>query len=137
MTFTPATPDRLPAHLFQLAFALLMTHELDAVARHEWRVLPLTRFFSDEVGFIVFVAAHVPVIWLLTAQLWGPAARRREVLRALFCAFCVIHVGLHWLFRNDPAYEFQSMLSESLIWGAGAAGAAFLVAAWRRGRGRT
>ena len=33
----------------------LFTHELDAMLNHEWRVLPLTSWLSDEIGMIVFV----------------------------------------------------------------------------------
>jgi hypothetical protein len=67
--------------LFLLAFALMMTHELDAVARLEWRVLPVTSWMPDDVGFHVFVAAHVPLVLVLVHWAWllaAAAGRRRS-----------------------------------------------------------
>ncbi|WP_029041038.1 DUF6713 family protein [Cucumibacter marinus] len=115
--------------VFTLSVALIVTHEIDAVARHEWRVLPLTAFLPEKAGFAVFVLAHVPLIWL---ALWGgyhAEAGTAALSRLLIAGSCVVHVGLHFIYRKHPAYEFDNPLSQSLIWGAGAAGAAYLAGA--------
>lgn len=112
--------------IFGLTFGLLATHELDAMRWHEWRVLPMTRFFPDEIGMMVFVLAHVPLFAWLVHVCWTQQANKRLFARRLFAGFCIVHVGLHWLFRNDPAYEFTGLLSNGLILGAGLAGALFL-----------
>lgn len=112
--------------VFTLSLTLIVTHEIDAVARHEWRVLPLTAFLPEKTGFAVFVLAHVPLIWLV---LWGgyhADAGTAALSRLLIAGFCVVHVGLHILYRKHPAYAFDNPLSQSLIWGAGLAGAAYL-----------
>ena len=114
--------------LFLLAFALMRTHELDAVARMEWRVLPLTSWMPDDLGFPVFVAAHVPLVIAILHWAFRAGALAGERLRFWFCLFCVVHVGLHWLFRDHPEYRFNNPFSNGLIWGCGAAGLARLVA---------
>jgi hypothetical protein len=115
--------------LFLLAFALMMTHELDAVARLEWRVLPMTSWMPDDVGFHVFVAAHVPLVLALVHWAWRAGEVAGERLRFWFCAFCVVHVGLHWVFKAHPEYRFNNLFSNALIWGCGLAGLAWLLAA--------
>jgi hypothetical protein len=112
--------------VFSLTFGLLATHELDAMRWHEWRVLPVTRFFPDDIGMMVFVLAHVPLFSWLAHVCWAQVASKRLLARRIFAGFCIVHVGLHWLFRNDPAYEFTGWLSNGLILGAGLAGALFL-----------
>jgi hypothetical protein len=90
---------------------------------HEWRVLPLTSFLPEKTGEAVFLWAHVPAVVLLPwivrlgAQSWAAAA---------LSGFAVLHIGLHWLFRNHPAYEFNSRTSHLLILLPGLAGAAHL-----------
>lgn len=107
------------AYLLTLAF--LFTHEIDAAFWHEWRVLPLTSFLSDDVGREVFVWLHVPLFFAILA------CGDREGLRTGVAAFAMVHVGLHWLFRNHPAYEFNNPSSWLLILAAGFFGAAYLV----------
>ena len=110
--------------------AFLFTHEIDAAFRHEWRVLPITSFLPDELGREVFIWAHVP----LFAGILHASDNQR--LRIGLAAFCVIHVGLHWIFRNHPAYEFNNASSWGLILAAGVFGVAFLIVLWLEKRGR-
>lgn len=108
-------------HVYTLMVAFFLTHEVDAALRHEWRVLPLTSFLPDAIGREVFLWGHVPIF---AAVFWlGDRAGFRRGL----AAFAVMHVGLHWLFRNHPAYEFDNPTSWLLILIPGALGAAYLV----------
>lgn len=120
---------------FRIGFALLLTHELDAVARAEWRVLPMTRWLPDDVGFPVFVLAHVPLfvwlIWLIGHT--DPAVRVRWQI--IVSAFLVVHVVLHLLFSGHRHYDFHGWMSQLLIFGGGAFGAAHLLL-HRRARSR-
>lgn len=113
-----------PDFLYWSAVAAFFTHELDAVRRHEWRVLPLTSFLPDRLGEEVFVWLHVPLFF---AVLWFS---RAEGFRIGLAAFAVLHVGLHWLFRRHPAYEFNNPASWALILLTGALGAAYLATAF-------
>jgi hypothetical protein len=112
--------------VFNVAFGLLTTHELDAMRRHEWRVLPLTSWMSEQVGMDTFILIHVPLFAGLASCCWATEPSRRRLARTLFSGFCVVHVGLHWLLRNHQNYEFRGFLSNGLILGAGGAGTVFL-----------
>lgn len=106
--------------------AAFLTHELDAVKRHEWRVLPFIRALPERVAEQVFIWAHVP---LFLAILWFSQGHHASTFRLGMAAFAAIHVGLHWLFRTHPAYEFNNVSSWSLILLTGVLGAAYLVGA--------
>ncbi len=103
-----------------LTIAFLLTHELDAVLRREWRILPLTSFLSDATGRQVFIWAHVPLVLVV---LWIAAAGPGSVLAIGFCLFAILHIGLHWLFRNHPENRFANPASRLLIWLPGVTGA--------------
>ncbi len=102
-----------------------LTHELDAMKRHEWRVLPLTSFLPDHLGELVFIWAHVPII----AGLFFFGGLDAGSTTALgLSIFGIIHVFLHIAFRNHPHYEFNNLSSWLLIIGTGIFGALHLVA---------
>lgn len=111
--------------LFYSMVAAFISHELDAVKRHEWRVLPITSFLPEKVGEQVFIWAHVP---LLAFLLWGVAGDQDGAARIGLAAFAVVHVGLHVVFRKHPAYEFNNFSSWSLIILTGLLGLGYLVA---------
>lgn len=102
-----------------------VTHELDAVKRHEWRVLPLTSFLPEKIGEQVFIWAHVPLFLLI---LWYSRAGVHKPFAIGVSVFSVIHVFLHWIFRKHPGYEFNNVSSWSLIILTGVLGAAHLLA---------
>lgn len=114
------------AELFYvIMLGFFITHELDAMQRHEWRVLPLTSFLPEETGRRVFLWMHVPLFAVLFYFGAGdPSTRLAQGLSA----FAVVHVGLHWLFRNHPKNEFNNPVSWALIIGAGLGGAGHLAA---------
>ncbi|MEN0041304.1 MAG: DUF6713 family protein [Pseudomonadota bacterium] len=100
--------------------ALILTHELDAMTRREWRLLPVWRNLSDETGRTVFVAAHVPLFFvLLVFGIGDPLTNAAWYLSA----FAIIHVVMHWLLRNHPENRFNTVGSWVLIGGAGVFGA--------------
>jgi hypothetical protein len=109
-----------PTLTYWAMVAAFATHELDAVRRREWRVLPLTRFLPDRVGEEVFVWAHLPL--LLLVLVFSDA----EGFRIGLAAFAVVHVGLHWLFRRHPANEFNNPSSWALILLTGALGGIYI-----------
>jgi hypothetical protein len=113
--------------VFALTFGLLTTHELDAVRCFEWRVLPITRWMPEQIGMTTFIVLHIPLFAWLASVCWHSNAANRHLARQLFSCFAIVHVGLHWLFRNDPNYFFQGWLSNGLIIGAGLAGGVFLL----------
>lgn len=115
--------------VFRLGLSLLLTHELDAVARAEWRVLPLTSFLPDRIGFPVFVLLHVPLFAVLPWWVGHRDPGIRRGARTASSAFLVVHVGLHLAFSAHEHYDFHSALSKLLIFGGGAFGALYLALA--------
>lgn len=110
---------------FYLGLALLFTHEMDAMPNHEWRVLPLLRSLSESAGETAFIIAHVPIFALTIACVASLNTRTRELARDIACGFFIVHALLHALFAGHPAYEFSSLLSSVLIYGAAACGAVY------------
>ncbi|MBY9067366.1 hypothetical protein K1X12_10675 [Hyphomonas sp. WL0036] len=106
--------------LYRLTAACLIVHELEVVFLPEW-----TAFHdaSNPVQQIIMLA-HVPVIFgmLIAAEL-----TRRISIRVGICMFAVLHVGLHWVYRNHPFHDLSSATSWVLILLAGIFGAAYLV----------
>ncbi len=107
-----------------LAFII---HELDAIKRHEWRILPLTSFMPERIAQKVFIGAHIPLIPLLLLLTIG---KTNSSVALGLSAFAIIHIALHYLFRKHPANEFNTPLSLALIILPGIFGAAHLVAYW-------
>ena len=111
---------------FYLGMASLFTHELDAVPNHEWRGMPLLRALPDEIGMVVFVAAHVPLFAVLIALVASPDPRTRARTRLVIGVFLLFHGLLHALSMGQANYEFSSTLSHLLIFGGSAFGALYL-----------
>ncbi len=103
--------EHLAQLLFYINLAWIMTHELDAIQHHEWRILPLTSWMTEEWGYRIFVIAHIPLFAVLmaTSHVHG--------VQIAVDVFLLIHLGLHWLFRNHPNNTFNNPLSCILIIG--------------------
>ncbi len=109
---------------FYIMLAFLFSHELDAVRRHEWRVLPLTSFLPDRTAAQLFIFMHVPLFFFI---LWFSREGTASSFAAGMSVFSIVHVGLHWIYRKHPAYEFNNISSWSLIVASGAFGALHLL----------
>lgn len=113
---------------FLLGLSFICTHELDAVAQHEWRLLYILRSLPEPTAALAFVALHVPAFTLLVWLTHHSLPRVRETSRLALMVFLVIHVGLHLRLSAHPLYSFHSPLSMGLIFGAGLCGLAYLLA---------
>jgi hypothetical protein len=114
---------------FYLGLAFLFTHELDSMPNHEWRVLPLLRSLPESIGENVFIIAHIPLFALTIACVASLNVRTRKLARDFACGFFIVHAILHLLFSGHSAYEFSSVLSSLLIYGAALCGIAYFLAA--------
>ena len=112
--------------VFSLTLSFLLTHELDAMRGREWRILPGFRSLSDQSGRDLFIILHLPLFAALLLFCWSSDQGTQEVARSVVALFGIVHLGLHWLFRNRPGYDFGSALSRSLIWGYALTGIAYL-----------
>lgn len=116
--------------VFYLFGALFVTHELDAVHKHEWRLLYVLRSMPDEIARRWFIALHVPlftiILWLVahtnsTVGFWSIVA---------LDVFAIIHAGLHLRLSSNEKYEFHALHSKFYIFGAAALGGIHLLLLW-------
>jgi hypothetical protein len=114
--------------LFLLGLATLFTHELDAIANHEWRIMPILRSFPEEVAYTTFVMLHIPIFAVLIALVFSSKAHIRRISRIGVGVFLLAHAGLHMLFVRPDGYEFSSSLSSILIFGGAIFGGLYLAA---------
>jgi hypothetical protein len=112
--------------LFYLGLATLFTHELDAMPNHEWRGMPVLRSLPDDVAMTWFVVLHIPLFAGLIALVASVVPRTRALSRLVIGAFLVVHGILHAMKMGEPTYEFSSLMSQALIFGGAALGAAYL-----------
>lgn len=106
---------------FLTALAFLLVHEMDAIRCREWAIFPLLSRLPDDTGFLVFTAAHLPLIYLVLAGLAGGGIFQVGV-RITLDLFCLAHIGLHALYRRHPDNGFLSRFSRVIILGIGLAG---------------
>ena len=112
---------------FYLGIGTLFTHELDAMPNQEWRVLPLTSWMPNEIGMIVFVWLHIPLFAFLIALISSADRKIRDRSKLGISIFLIVHSLLHALFMKHIHYEFSSILSNTLIFGAALCGLIYLV----------
>jgi hypothetical protein len=103
-------------------FTLTLAHELDAVAQHEWRILPVLSSLAEASARQAFVLLHVPLIFGL---LWGLFVAREAVQqhsRFALGLFMVGHVLLHATLEVPGLSSFEEAPSRAFIVIAGLAG---------------
>ena len=119
--------QRMKNIIFYIGMSTLFSHELDALINHEWRLLPLIGWLSDEYGEITFIFIHIPLFAILIALVASTNDKIRIRSRFGTSVFLVIHGLLHVLFMGHASYEFSSTLSNVLIFGGAIFGAVFLL----------
>ena len=115
---------------FYLAFSGLLAHELDAVHKHEWRLLFLLRKMPDESARQAFVLIHIPVIAVLLWLISYPDEPVGYWTVVSLDLFMVVHAVLHWRLSNHPNYEFRTTHSRLLIYGPAALALIHLSLLW-------
>ena len=108
--------------LFFLGLSLLACHELDAVARHEWRLMVVLERLDDETGFLAFVLGHVPAFAALFWLTAHDSPRVRWWSRLVVDVFLVVHAGLHYSMSGDPLYEFRPPVETITVYGGAVVG---------------
>ena len=112
--------------LFYLAFATLVAHELDAVHKHEWRLLFVLRTMPDDSARRAFVLIHIPLFATLFWLLAYPVESTQFWTMLSLDVFMMVHAGLHWRLSDHPRYEFHELYSRFIIHGTAALAAAHL-----------
>ena len=92
----------------------------------------MLRSLSESAGETVFIIAHIPLFALTIAYVASLNTRTRKLARDIACGFFVAHAALHALFAGHQAYEFSSLLSSVLIYGAAACGIVYFASSFFR-----
>lgn len=106
--------------VFYSAFAGLLSHELDAVHKHEWLLLFVLRNMLDDRARDAFILVHIPALMLLLWLFNHPSGSLRAASMLALDGFMMVHAGLHWHLSSHPKYEFNSPISRLLIFGTAA-----------------
>ncbi len=101
--------------LFYLGVALLFTHELDAIHRHEWRMFPLIGRLRENAAYITFTVLHIPLFMLPLWLLDHPSTGVRFWSQVSMDGFFMVHSGLHVLLRNHDQNQFNTVFSRTII----------------------
>lgn len=113
--------------LFNLGVSLLLTHELDAMLRKEWVLLPVLSSLQNEVASWWFIYLHIPIflviLYLGNTRNLGVQA----TFRFIVCSFLLVHAILHFSLSGMAGYDFHHLLSQLLIFGAGICGLGYLL----------
>ena len=126
--------------IFNLGFATILTHELDAMTQSEWRLLFILRSLPEKTASVAFVVLHVPFIAVLLWLTNNQSEVIKNWSRIALSAFLIIHYGLHKLLENSPNYTFNSTLSLGLIYSAALLGLLYLIlvlVSWLRKSGKS
>ena len=113
--------------VFYIGLGMLFTHELDAMPNHEWRGIPILRAMPDDMGMWVFLVAHVPLFAVVIGFVASLNVRVRALTRVVVSAFLLVHGVLHAVSTGAASYEFSSLTSQVLIYGAAALGLVYLL----------
>lgn len=114
--------------LFYLGFATLVTHEMDAIAHKEWRLLYFFRTLPEDIASTLFVGVHVPLFAALMGLAHYEATIVAQGTKSAIALFLIIHATLHKRLEQHPQYRFHSLLSRSLIYGGGGLGLLYFIA---------
>lgn len=104
---------------FILGIVFIILHEMDAIRCKEWRIFPGLSYLNDRWGMIVFVFAHIPLIYWILIEV----EKEREIFIQAFDVFLIIHLFLHVLFLFHKKNEFRDWVSWIIISGAAICGA--------------
>lgn len=113
--------------IFWLAMAFFAGHELDAVAQHEWRLLPLLNLLNDEDGQIAFVLLHIPFFAGLFWAAGHEAGPIRLRSRLAFDIYLVVHAGVHFALSGHALYTFEAPVETITVYGGAATATAHML----------
>ena len=111
---------------FNLALALLATHELDAMTNAEWSLL--FPFLNDESAKALFIWMHVPLFYYMFKL--NSSQTPDTVLKFRFYAglFMIVHSVAHLVFSLfHPGYTFAPPVETVTVHGAGLLSLLYLV----------
>ncbi len=101
--------------IFYTGLSLLLTHELDAIKQHEWRIFPGLSNLKENLSYHLFVALHLPLYILILWLVCHPSEYVRFWFQIGVDGFLIVHLGLHLFFKSHDKYEFNQQFSKIII----------------------
>jgi Family of unknown function (DUF6713) len=117
--------------LFCIGLALLACHELDAVSKFEWRLLPILSTFEDETGLAAFILLHIPIF----AVVFWATGHTNKIIRwrsqVGVDLFLLAHGLIHFVLSDHALYEFEPPIETITVYGGALVGIIHLVLLFR------
>ncbi len=90
-------------------------HELDAFYRQEWKMFGFLQSFKHKTQYLIFLYAHIPLIFFLIFYLWTVINLNNYWLFLAVNIFSLFHLALHLAARKWKSNVFRSIHSFSII----------------------
>lgn len=101
--------------LFALEFALLLTHEMDAVYHKEWKLFIGLKDLPEQAAYWVFTLPHIVLYALVLFFL----LLKSTIILYVVDLFLICHLLLHYFFRKHPENQLTGFWSKLIINSAG------------------
>lgn len=101
--------------LFALEFALLLTHEMDAVYHREWKMFIGLKDLSEQTAYWAFTLSHIVLYTLVLFFL----LLKSSIILYVVDIFLICHLFLHYFFRKHPENHLTGFWSKLIINSAG------------------
>ena len=105
-----------------LSVILLLIHELDACHKGEWKMFKFLRKLNEKTQYLIFLYAHIPLLFFLFYYLWTVISFNNIILWVLVNTFLILHFAIHLRARKWESNVFQSFNSFVFIIGAAITG---------------
>lgn len=113
--------------IFYFGLSLLFLHEMDAIKRKEWRMIYPFFKFSDEIGYYIFTAIHLPIIYSIFHILLFCDKEFVSNFKIILSFFFILHLLLHFGFIKHRKNELNTLFSWLIISLMGICGILFLL----------
>ena len=101
--------------IFYTGFALFLTHQLDAIRCHEWRLLPGLSHLDDDTASRLLILSHIPVLVLLFWLISHPEETVQFWFQSSMDVLFVGHLGKHLFWKSHEKNEFTGIVSKTII----------------------
>lgn len=106
----------MPEQIFlYIGIVLFILHEIDAIRCKEWRIFPGLSLLNEQMGYVLFLLAHIPLFFLIYEGL-TPIQSSSAFIKG-FDIFMILHLIVHLLFIKHKKNEFKDYISWTLITG--------------------
>lgn len=101
--------------LTYIGLFFLVSHELDAVLRREYKIIKIFGVLSDKWALSIFILLHIPLFYLIFWALFHANPQIRILSQIILNSFYILHFFLHQLFRDHRNNKMNTKLSWSII----------------------